>query len=123
MFGSISEWFYRSVVGINSDAPGFKRILFKPQPSGDMKHAKGTYQSEYGEIGAEWTIVNNSFSYKVKVPVNTRAEVWLPTRYGQTLTEQAKKIDRNSGIRFLRNEDGYTIVEVGSGEYWFQIQK
>lgn len=123
MFGSISEWFYRSVVGINADAPGFKRILFKPQPSGDMKHAKGTYQSGYGEIGAEWTIVNNSFSYKVKVPVNTRAEVWLPTRYGQTLTEQGKEINKNSHIKVLRNENGYVIVEVGSGDYSFQVQK
>lgn len=123
MFGSVSEWFYRSVLGINAGGPGFKRILLKPQPGGDMRHAQGTYQSGYGEIDAEWTITNDAFSYKVRVPVNTRAEVWLPLRYGQKLTEQGKQIDRNSHIKFLRKEQDYAIVEVGSGDYSFQIQK
>lgn len=32
MFGSVSEWFYRSLSGINAAAPGFEKITIKPQP-------------------------------------------------------------------------------------------
>ena len=45
MFGSVSEWFFRSLLGINPGAPGFRRIILKPQPAGDLTWAKGTYQS------------------------------------------------------------------------------
>jgi alpha-L-rhamnosidase len=50
MFGSISEWFYRSLLGINALAPGFEKIQIKPQPAGDLTWAKGSYQSIRGTI-------------------------------------------------------------------------
>jgi alpha-L-rhamnosidase len=42
MFGSIGEWFYRSLLGINPAAPGFKKIIIKPQPAGDLTFARGS---------------------------------------------------------------------------------
>ena len=36
MFGSVSEWFYKSILGINATAPGFTRFEIKPQPAGDL---------------------------------------------------------------------------------------
>ena len=36
MLGHIMEWFYADLAGIQSGAPGFKRIMIKPQPVGDI---------------------------------------------------------------------------------------
>ena len=50
MFGSVDEWFYRSLLGINAAAPGFKKIIIKPQPAGDLTWAKGSYNSVRGKL-------------------------------------------------------------------------
>lgn len=54
MFGSISEWFYRSLLGINAASPGFEKIIIKPQPAGDLIWAKGSYHSVRGQIISDW---------------------------------------------------------------------
>jgi hypothetical protein len=32
MLGHIEEWFYSGLLGIRADAPGFRRIIIRPQP-------------------------------------------------------------------------------------------
>lgn len=108
MFGSIGEWFYRSLLGINPAAPGFKKILIKPQPAGDLTFAKGSYNSPYGTITSDWKITNGKFSLKVTIPANTSAEIRVPLKYGKV-----------SGGKMLREEKGYGVFETGSGSYTF----
>lgn len=108
MFGSIGEWFYRSLLGINPAAPGFKKIIIKPQPAGDLTFAKGSYNSPYGPITSDWKIVNGKFNLKVNIPANTSAEIWVPLKYGKV-----------SGGKMLREEKGYGVFETGSGNYTF----
>ncbi|MEO5583241.1 MAG: family 78 glycoside hydrolase catalytic domain, partial [Saprospiraceae bacterium] len=64
MFGSVDEWFYRSILGINAADPGFKKILIKPQVPADLTWAKGSYQCMYGLIRVDWKKSNGSSSYK-----------------------------------------------------------
>ena len=54
MFGSISEWFYKSLLGINARAPGFTKFEIKPQPAGDLTWAKGYYDAMVGRIVSDW---------------------------------------------------------------------
>jgi alpha-L-rhamnosidase len=44
-FGSIDEWFYRSLLGINPGAPVLKQLLYKQQPVKELTWAKGAYHS------------------------------------------------------------------------------
>jgi alpha-L-rhamnosidase len=113
MFGSIEEWFYRSLLGINAAAPGFKKIIIKPQPAGDLTWAKGSYQSIYGEIKSEWKKENGLFTLNVSVPVNTSAVIYIPSIDTGKITESGRPYS------ILRYEDGYAIVEAGSGQYSF----
>jgi alpha-L-rhamnosidase len=119
MFGSVSEWFYRSLLGINSAAPGFKKIRIKPQPAGDLTYAKGSYKSVYGTIVSDWAIKGNAFSLKVTIPVNTSAEVWVPVTSQGVVNEGGVNAQRVKGIRLLKTENGYAVYEVGSGNYNF----
>ena len=89
MFGSIDEWFYKSLLGINAAAPGFKKIIIKPQPA-ELTWAKGSYQSIYGEIKTDWKKDAGFFQLKVTIPVNTTAEIWLPAKENETITESGK---------------------------------
>jgi alpha-L-rhamnosidase len=118
MFGSIDEWFYRSLLGINPASPGFEKILIKPQPAGDLMWAKGSYESIKGKIGSDWKIEGNKFSIKVSIPVNTKAEVWIPCKAGDPIKENGLPIA--SAMKLVGYKDGYAVFEVGSGLYSFQ---
>jgi alpha-L-rhamnosidase len=112
MFGSIDEWFYRSLLGINPGAPGFKQIILKPQPAGDLTWAKGSYKSVRGEIISDWKIENGKFLYHVRIPVNTTAKLYIPSSNGMV---SANGRDQQ-GVQY---ENGYAVFNIGSGEYHF----
>jgi alpha-L-rhamnosidase len=113
MFGSIDEWMYRSLLGINAASPGFSTIIIKPQPAGDCTWAKGQYQSIRGVIGSDWKKENGLFVLKVTIPGNTKAEVWIPAKENGALQEGGKP------VQVIRYEKGYAVVAVGSGTYEF----
>lgn len=119
MFGSVDEWFYRSLLGINAAEPGFKRIIIKPQPAGDLTSAKGSLYSVYGVIGSAWETDGKSFKLDVSIPVNTSAEIWLTSKYGSIITEGGQPIAEKKEITPLRLEHNYLVFKVGSGKYSF----
>ena len=114
MFGSIDEWFYRSLLGINAAAPGFRKVIIKPQPAGDLTWAKGSYASVSGTIGCEWKRSIYAFELKVSIPANVQAEVWILCGEDLPLRESGKLVP------VKRYENGYAVVELGSGTYSFE---
>ncbi len=80
MLGHIMEWFYAGLCGIKQaeGSTGYKNIIIKPQPAGDIKNAKATYHSPYGLIKTYWEKENDVFVLNVSIPVNTTAEIYLP---------------------------------------------
>ena len=115
MFGSVDEWFYRSLLGINSAAPGFGKIIIKPQPAGDLTWAKGSYQSIRGTIVSDWKKEDNQFQLHIIIPANTKAIIYIPSSDKDIVKEGIHVL---SSIRF---ENGYKIIQTGSGEYTFTV--
>jgi alpha-L-rhamnosidase len=114
MFGSVDEWFYRSLAGINPLSPGFETILIKPQPAGDLSWVKCRYNSIRGKIASEWKIADHTFDLTVAIPVNTTAVVYCPSRKDAPVTVNG----RPATVRDYSN--GYAIIEIGSGDYHFE---
>lgn len=95
--GSVIEWLYRNVAGINPViwAPGFKEFALKPQPDIRMGKAKAFVNSPMGKIESAWKIFgikkdvklienftitdsdNLTISYKFIVPFNSIAHLKL----------------------------------------------
>ncbi|MEP7279606.1 MAG: family 78 glycoside hydrolase catalytic domain [Bacteroidota bacterium] len=119
MFGSIEEWFYKSLLGINAAAPGFSKIIIKPQPA-ELTWAKGSYQSVYGPIVSNWKKGSNGFQLQVTIPVNTSAEVWLPAGEKDNINEGGVSISKSGNIQFVKFENGYAVMRIGSGDYDFE---
>ena len=91
MMGQIDEWFFRSLVGIrpytvlsaslegkDDSMQGYRKFIIAPQPVGDLKYVKSSYETLYGTIIVEWTRQEDAFTLNVSVPVNTTAVVYLP---------------------------------------------
>jgi alpha-L-rhamnosidase len=124
MFGSVSEWFYKALAGIKPapDAVGFDKVLIQPQPVGDLKWVKGSYNSVHGQILSEWHRDAGKFTLHLRVPVGVAATVFMPARPGTRVTESGNSMENAAGVRVLRRESGNAVLAVGSGEYEFAVE-
>jgi alpha-L-rhamnosidase len=124
MFGSVSEWFYKVLGGISPapEAVGFDKIIIRPQPVGDLKWVKASYDSAHGKIISEWKLEAGKFNLHVRVPVGAEAKVFLPAKDGTPVTESGKPIEHAPGVQLLSREHGSVAVAVVSGEYEFRSE-
>ncbi|HUR11784.1 MAG TPA: family 78 glycoside hydrolase catalytic domain [Flavitalea sp.] len=120
MFGSISEWFYRSLGGINSLSPGFGRILIRPQPAGDLQWVNTTYQSIRGKIVTAWRRNGKSFQLQIEIPPNTTAEINMPSKADGPVTENGIPVSKIKEADNFHFKNGYAVFSIGSGRYTFQ---
>lgn len=120
--GNFEAWCFQTIGGINydPDKPGFKHIILKPEPVGDLKFAKASHKSIYGTISSDWKIENGKFIWNISIPPNTTATVYVPGE--KWVTENGKLIPKPLDIN-TKQESGdlYNrfVIEVGSGNYQF----
>lgn len=90
MFGGSLNWFYRKVAGMNvdEDNPGYRHIIFKPMPCGDLTWAEYGKRTPYGDAGIRWDLADGVLTQKVTVPVGCTATVYLPQQDGSYETEE-----------------------------------
>ncbi len=123
-FGAVSRWMFQTVAGIDTDGPGFRRLILKPQPAEGLTWVKATYRSLHGEIAAAWkTGDDGSFTFEATVPPNTTATVYLPAADPNTVTEGGRPARQSVGVNFLRGEDGWAVFQVPAGSYRFVVPR
>jgi len=117
-FPYIGGWFYRGLAGIQWDPenPGFKNIILRPALVKSVDWVKCNYESHYGKIVSNWKIEQDQFSWEVSIPVNSTARVYIS---GNNITESGFAIQEAVGVTHLGNEDGASVFEVESGNYYF----
>ena len=120
MLGHIMEWFYADLAGIQAGAPGFKSIVIKPQPVGNLSWVAAHYDCPYGRIVSNWKREGGRLTMDVTIPANTAAEVHVPANDLNAVTESGKPITQVEGVKFLRIEDAAAVYAVVSGVYRFQ---
>jgi hypothetical protein len=122
MLGHIMEWFYSDLAGIQPDpsGAGFKKIMIKPTPVGDVTWAKASYMSVRGMIRSSWNIHGNTFSLEVEIPPGCTADVELPKRYNSAITEEGQPLANIEVISGKPEASASPIVTVSSGTYHFK---
>lgn len=118
MFGSVDEWLYRSVLGINPLEPGFRKIMIKPQPPVSMSFAGGSYHTPYGKIAVDWCVSKNVFKITVSVPANTTAVVCFPDNIKKAIYTKSAKGQRKI-VGGITDHGKNQQIEIGSGQYIF----
>jgi alpha-L-rhamnosidase len=113
LIGDYVVWLYENLAGIKSDPqqPGFKHIIMKPTPTGDLTFVKAAHESPYGLISSEWHRDGNKFDWQIEIPANTTATVYVPAANLEAVTAKNAKAPRF--------ENGRAIYELGSGKYHF----
>lgn len=122
-YGAIGDWMYRNIAGINAVAknPGYKNILIKAIPGGGLKSAGGKLKTYYGTIESNWKFEGNKFFQNIVIPVNTEADVYIPTDSLENIKENNKPLSKAKGIIVIGYENGYIHLKLGSGSYNFSV--
>ncbi|TIH34303.1 glycoside hydrolase family 78 protein [Subtercola vilae] len=92
--GSVGEWLYRYVAGIEQAATSvaYERLHIAPRVGGSLTSAAASYESVRGLIRSAWSLEGDAFTLDVEVPPGVTATVVVP---------------------------GGDTVEVGSGQHHF----
>ena len=108
------------MLGIETDGPGFKRLVMKPEVGHSVTWAKGHYDSIMGRIESDWRIEDDQLIWRIAVPANTTATLHVPAPDASSVTEADKPLEQDKAVRFVRMQDGRAVLEVGSGTYLFR---
>lgn len=114
-YGSIVEWIYRFVVGINPDETltGFARTLIKPGPDYRFSRVKGQVKTPFGLYRVEWRLSDNQLELTVSVPIGSEALLILPDAF-------AGQIEIKSKSKLSMQQDGTDVkTELKAGSYRF----
>jgi alpha-L-rhamnosidase len=106
-FGAVSEWMFRGVAGIDTDGPGYRKLMIRPGP-GSLEWVKAEYESVRGRVAVAWKQSPGRFELDVTVPPNVTATVVLPA---------SAPVAAQAGVRFRELKEGRAWLEVESGTY------
>ena len=124
MLGHAMEWFYQHLAGIAPDpgAPGFGRVIIRPEPVGDLKWVEASVDSVRGKIAVRWTRDADRFHLEVTVPPNVRASVQLPAGPGAAIMEGGRPITMNADVVSANLVNERPAFEIGAGHYSFEVR-
>ncbi|HDR8061135.1 TPA: alfa-L-rhamnosidase, partial [Bacillus cereus] len=104
-YGSIVEWIYRYIVGLEVDEtkPAYKHFYVQPHFDSNLEWIRVKRETAYGEIKVEWRVENEQAFLQIFVPPNTSATL----RIDETHWKAEHNIER----------------DLGSGDYKFTFCK
>jgi len=118
-YGACCEWMFRSMLGIETDGVGFRKLLMKPEPGEGITWARGHYDSICGRICSSWKTNFDAFQWDVTVPANTTATLYIPAGAVKDITEGGLPVTKSKGVTFLRMDHNRAVFSVDSGSYSF----
>ena len=125
VFGSVVEWIYRSMLGIerDEDNPGYKHFFLQPEIGGSFTFARGSFDTSYGTIASGWEISEDGLlTYTCTVPANTTATLRLPAPASGDVREGDGLAKNAYGVTYVGVEGESVVYELESGSYSFTLQ-
>jgi len=128
-FGAVMEWAYRNLAGIDSDGPGYRRVIIKPRPPGEKSNpdqppihwVTARYDSINGRITSAWKREGGAFTLDVTLPANTTATIYLPTTDAALATEGGQPLASVAGLGKVTVAGGALKLEAAAGTYRFHL--
>jgi alpha-L-rhamnosidase len=95
MFGEVNAWYYKGLGGIfpDEEQPGFKNVLLKPHFVPGLNHFEAKHEGPYGTIISSWEKTKSGIDYRVSVPANSTATLYLDE--DATILENSQPLKEN----------------------------
>ena len=118
-YGSIVEWMYRDMCGLNPSSgedglTGFRHARIAPKPDSSLQWAKARYRSAAGLYESGWRIDEaGHLTIDITIPFNASATVVLPEAKQGAISMNGQTLD--AGVQV-----GDTVeIRLGAGRYIF----
>jgi len=125
-FGAVAAWMYNHSLGIERDRnhPAFSHFILKPvpDPTGKMTWARGYYDSMYGRIESGWKVLGSETEYRITVPPNTTATLFLNAGSATAVTEGGMSLEKARGAKVAGISRKRLNLELASGSYLFLVK-
>jgi len=130
MFGSLDKFLYRNLAGINLGGVGYRKIVIKPQPVGDLRSVTASQQTVRGTITTAWIKGDTSLDLRVSIPPGTDADISIPklglmnlvvTESGTIVWRANTYVPGVPGLTGGTDAPDSVILHVGSGSYAFAM--
>ena len=112
-YGSVMEFVYRRIAGIEEKEAGFKKIVIAPHPAKGLPALRAEYESVSGKIVSGYAENGGKIVYEIEIPSGIEAEIRLPDEESVFITGGRHTFERDSASL---SEAPYTpespIVEV-----------
>lgn len=79
-YGSIGDWMYRKIGGINQLEAGYRKFYIKPMFVRGIEEARTELETPYGKIVSAWSCRDKKIRVEIGVPANTSALIYLPEK-------------------------------------------
>ena len=124
MFGSIGDYLYYGLAGINPvvKKPGFKEIRLNPQFPEELTYLRSGHKTGFGWIKTHWKKDEGKIDYELSIPENTWAELTFPESISKIRIAD-KAIDQTDELEILEQGNGFVKMRVPAGEYMFEINQ
>lgn len=119
--GSVGEWLFRHVAGIELDpeTPGFQKFVLRPFTGAGLDFARASHRTMHGEIVSDWKQAGDKLTWTVRIPPNTTARVFVPNKPGTSVLESGAPIEKATGIHVVGRDGGFLVCDAVSGRYQF----
>ena len=77
-YGSVMEFVYRRIAGIEAKAPGFSKLLVAPHPVKGLPTLHAEYESVKGKIVSSYCQKDGKIRYEITIPEGVEGEIVLP---------------------------------------------
>lgn len=137
MFGSVVEYFYKYLAGIQSPlegntTAGYHQIYLNPYFPEGLNSVKASLQTMSGQITSSWKKESRKLQYEVEIPANTIGTVVLPVdRYsncelsesGTLIWDGKIFVSDVEGIKRITVLNKKISIEIESGKYLFVLKE
>ncbi len=137
MFGSVDEFFYKYLAGINAPTDGttsrgYKQITVQPYVPDDLEWVEASIETVAGEVASRWENDADEFRLQVTIPANTTGTIKLPTfgqdnmivtESGDSVWEGGSYVSGVNGVTDASADDQWVTISVESGTYDFRFER
>lgn len=134
MFGSVSQWFFNWLGGIQpaADAVGYDSIVIRPQMVKGLDWVRSSHRTVRGMIVSNWKREAGGVRMDIEIPVGSTAFVYVPAQRPEQISESGVTLVPSAqvaGVELLRTKageaapDGCIVYVVGSGKYSFIVKR
>ncbi len=127
-FGSVMEWAFRDLAGIDTDGAGYKKIRIcplPPQPSAavdvpEITWVQARYDGPRGPIRTAWKNSPQRYELDVSIPANCTATICLPAP-AAAIQEGGLPVTQVVGLRVVEDIPRSVRLEAVAGDYHFEL--